>query len=89
MASMQPSWDVFDRGFQTRPRKADMASTPRSKAGSTARSSRSRPDLNIINDYILRVPAWGDTIQGFPVRQFTASDARLMGSSRRQPRWHP
>ncbi len=36
------------------------------------------PYLNIINDYIYGFLR-GDTIQGFPVRQFTASDARLMG----------
>jgi len=36
------------------------------------------PYLNYINHYIYGFLT-GDTIQGFPVRKFTASDARLMG----------
>ena len=36
------------------------------------------PFLNYIDHYIYGFLT-GDTIQGFPVRQFTASDARLMG----------
>jgi iron complex outermembrane receptor protein len=36
------------------------------------------PYINIINHYIYGFLT-GDTIQGFPVRQFTSSDARLIG----------
>ncbi len=36
------------------------------------------PYINYISDYVYGFLT-GDTIQGFPVRRFTASDARLMG----------